>query len=178
MLVPSDEFSATSLEYGKPPIAYISDASTDRPKSILTSGETKKRHTDRGATPQQTRPEQRSRGSKSRWLGKQHPGTVSNAAGDAQATTSNTGQPLSLKRRVSPQLHCASWPHTQRPITNLKTLTLLCRCATVLVSALVPRAGMNGTSRQARGKGRYLEARSTILEEHASMRYVFASTRL
>ncbi|OHE95743.1 hypothetical protein CORC01_08884 [Colletotrichum orchidophilum] len=81
-------------------------------KPILTSGETQKG--------QQTLTE--GAGAKSRWLGNQHPGKLSNAAGDAQATTSKNSQPLSLERRVSHQLHCASWPHTERPITNLKTL--------------------------------------------------------
>ncbi|KDN65574.1 hypothetical protein CSUB01_03596 [Colletotrichum sublineola] len=39
-----------------------------------------------------------------------------------------------------PQLHCASWPHTERPVTGLKTLILLCRCAVVLVSDLIAQS--------------------------------------
>lgn len=47
-------------------------------------------------------------------------GNLFSGADDAQAEFVNTNQPLSLKRRVrrEPHLHCASWPHTARPIVS------------------------------------------------------------
>ncbi|KAK2062247.1 hypothetical protein LY76DRAFT_589613 [Colletotrichum caudatum] len=145
MLVPSDQcpqphpwyteshLSPTGTGYT---VRYTSDALADGPKVNSNIG----RHHEGGAANKQARKESRCEGEKKDggWKTniRNHP--PPNPRPPVMPKHECQQWPATQPQETrEPQLHCASRPHTERPVTSLKTLILLCRCAVVLVSGYV-----------------------------------------